>query len=62
MEEIFVFLTEYTEFLEKMEVTQQEKLDLLQRLYGVRTALLQTESGPLVVPLMKGREGGAEDG
>ena len=29
MEEIFVFLTEYTEFLEKMEVTQQEKLDLL---------------------------------
>ena len=36
--------------------------DLLQRLYGVRTALLQTESGPLVVPLMKGREGGAEDG
>ena len=29
MEEIFVFLTEYAEFLEKMEVTQQEKLDLL---------------------------------
>ena len=29
MEELFTFLTEYTEFFEKMEDTQQEKLELL---------------------------------